>query len=187
MRYWLVLLAGMVAFQARADMLDHRLASFAKVTQRKAEFSETLTASYLKNPVVSHGVLEYQAPDHLLKIINSPEPVRYSIEHNIMTITRGQDVRQVDLDKQPLLGLGINALRDLLQGDRGDLEARFKTRYDPDADGHDQWQLLLIPRDKALQDKIRRVVMRGSGNQLQEVRMEYANGDHLVTRITGHE
>lgn len=186
MRYWLVLLACSVAFVAHADMLDHRLASFAKVTQRKAEFTETYTASYLDKPLVSQGLLEYRAPDHLIKIISTPKPVRYSIQHNIMTITWGQDVQQIDLDKQPLLGMGINALRDLLQGDRGDLEARFHTAYDP-AVGDGLWQLSLTPRDKALSKKIQRVVMRGRGNQLQEVRMEYGNGDRLVTRITGHE
>lgn len=187
MRWWAVLLACIIAWSAHADALDHRLAGFAQVTQRKVTFTETFTASYLNQPVVSHGVLEYQAPDRLTKIVSTPETVRYSIVHNRMTIRRGDDVRQIDLDKQPVLGLGINALRDLLQGDREDLEAHFTTHYDAEIDSHHRWRLVLIPRKPALQKKIHRVVMRGVANRLHRVVIDYANGDRLVTRITGHE
>lgn len=187
MRWWIVLLCCAVAWQAHADLLDTRLASFAKVTQRKAKFTETFTASYLNKPVVSSGELEYQAPDYLVKTIATPKLVRYSIKQNIMTVQHGDDVQQIDLDKQPVLSIGINALRDLLQGNRQDLEARFWISYDMDESNPDRWQLLLIPRKRKVLRQVTRVIMHGIKNQIREMKMEYANGDVMVTRITDHE
>lgn len=186
MRWWVLLLMCVLSCQAHADALDHRLASFAKVTQRKVTFTETFSASYLNRPVISRGVLEYQAPDRLTKIVSTPQTVRYSIVKNQLTVRRGDDVEQVELDSQPVLSLGIRALRDLLQGDRGDLEAYFTTHYDAQADKPQRWQLVLIPRNAKLREKIRQVVMRGVANRLRQVVMNYTNGDRLVTQITGH-
>lgn len=187
MRWCFVLLACAIAWQAHADALDHRLAGFAKITQRKVAFTETFSASYLNQPVVSHGVLEYQAPDTLIKIVSTPQTVRYRIVQNRMTVRRDNDVQQVDLNKQPVLGLGINALRDLLQGNREDLEAHFVTRYDTEPANPERWTLELVPRKPAIRKKILRVIMQGRADRLQQVQMDYANGDRLITRITGNE
>jgi hypothetical protein len=182
-RCWIVLLCAVLAWPAYADKLDDRLAGFAKETHLKAWFVESYHASYLDQPVVSQGELEYQAPGLLSKKITVPEAVTYKINGNMMTVQRKDDVMQVDLTTQPELGLGISALRNLLDGNRHGLEMEFSLDYQV-AKQDGEWQLVLVPHDKTLRKKVRRVVMHGKGNQLENVQMEYANGDTLLTRIT---
>jgi hypothetical protein len=186
-KWWIVLVCGCIAWPAYADLLDNRLAGFAQETHRKAKFSETYEASYLDKPVVSQGELEYRAPRLLTKNIVSPESISYTITDNMMIVKRGTEVKQIDLTQQPEIGLGINALRDLLQGNRASLEKQFWTFYSTDDRNPNLWKLVLIPRNNKLLERVKQVIMRGEGNQLREVQMHYSNGDSQVTRITKNE
>ena len=177
------MLCTLLALPVYADKLDDRLSGFARETHLKARFVESYSASYLEQPVVSQGELEYQAPGLLSKKITTPEAVTYEINGDIMTVKRKDGVMQVDLSLKPEIGLGISALRNLLQGNRRGLEEDFNLKYlaDKNAQG---WELVLVPFDDTLRERVERVVMRGKGDRLNEVKMEYGNGDTLLTRIT---
>ena len=176
-----------ISWSAHADLLDNRLASFAKESHRKAEFTETYTASYLNKPVMSEGRLEYQSPGLLTKTITSPVSVIYTVSDGVLRVKRGTDVKQLDLSTQPEIGLGINALLDLLRGNRASLEKQFWVSYQIDERNPLQWKLTLIPRDEKLVQRISRVSMDGESNLLKQVTMDYGNGDSLVTRIRQNE
>lgn len=136
--------------------------------------------------MLSRGELEYQAPGQLSKKITTPETVTYKIRKDIMTVQRQGKVMQINLDTQPEIALGISALRNLLEGNRHGLEEDFYLKYHADKNAQG-WELVLVPFDDALHEKVDRVVMQGKANRLDTVKMEYANGDTLLTRITNEE
>lgn len=183
MKWWLMLLCIGFTSPVLADSLDDCLAAFAREAHRRAHFVEDFSASYLKQPIVSEGELEYRRPDELIKRISKPQRVIYTIRGNTMTMEREGKQVQLDLSRQPEIGLGIAALQHLLAGDRHALEEDFRLHFHADKQSPD-WRLVLEPFDDSMREKIDRVIMQGRANHLQQVKIEYANGDTLLTRIT---
>lgn len=164
-----------------ADALTDRLNGFASQKNLQGSFVEMWSASYLSEPLVTQGKLFYKAPDQLIKIIERPDAIVQTIESDQLTIKRDEDLRTLQLSEQPTLAAGIYALRSVLQGSKKNLKQYFNLRFNEFDSG---WTLKLLPKQPVVAEKIKVIILRGTDNKIQQVRIQYHNGDSLRTEIS---
>jgi len=164
-----------------ADALTDRLSGFANQSELQGSYTESWSASYLSEPLVTQGKLSYKAPDLLIKMIEKPESIVQTIEGDQLTIKREDYVQTVQLSEQPALAAGIYALRSVLQGNKENLQKYFNLKFNEFDSG---WTMKLLPKKEIVADKVKVIILRGLGNKIQQVHIQYNNGDSLNTEIS---
>lgn len=183
MRVWFCLIMLLHCPLASAETLSERLASFSASDGSRALFIETWSAEYLEEPLVSKGELTYKRPGQLSKRITHPEPIEQRIEGDKLSIIYQGKTNSIQLSDQPELAAGIYALQAVLDGDEKNLVAFFEQTYSESDSG---WKLLLTPRDENVADSIELIILQGNENRIQQVNIQFYNGDKLLTEIS-HE
>ncbi len=173
----LLMLSSPVVF---ADLLADRLAGFATEHESRASFVETWMAEYLDKPLISKGRLHYKVPGQLSKFIEQPEVVTQRVIGDQLLLERNGETHTSQLSQQPELAAGIYALRDVLEGNINGLLGRFEVNF---TEIKTVWMLTLVPKEKKIANRIARIVLHGNGNRISDVRIEYHNGDSLLTEI----
>lgn len=163
-----------------ADALADRLTGFSNEHELQGRFVETWTAGYLDKPLVSKGRLLYKAPGQLSKFIEQPEMVTQRVMGDQLLLERNGETHTTELSQQPELAAGIYALRDVLEGNINGLLGRFEVNF---TEIKTVWMLILVPKEKKIANRIARIVLHGNGNRISDVRIEYHNGDSLLTEI----
>ena len=181
MRHWLFWILLLQSPLVSADALSDRLAGFATIKESRVSFVETWSADYLDESLVSKGELVYKRPGQLSKIITNPEHIEQRIVGNRLSVIHNDEMRNIELSEQPELAAGIKALQAVLDGDENSLRKLFDMQY---SELNIDWTLSLVPKDKQAADSIDLIVLKGSGNRLQQVNIQFYNGDSLLTEIT---
>lgn len=156
---WLLLAAG----TAGAADLDSLLQSLAREPPQTIKFVETSRSALLEHDLVVSGVLEYPAKGRLSRVVVEPYRERTDIEGGGVRIQReGRPERRFSLRRSTGLGGLLSAFSALLAGDRAELEANFEPAVEFRPDG---WQLDLVPRQAARQDRVGSVRVEGTGDE----------------------
>jgi len=177
MKQWMFCILLLQSAWATADALSDRLEGFSTQKELRGSFVDTWHSVYLNEPIVSKGKLSYRAPGQFRKLVEYPELVEQIIKANRLYISRDGETEIVQLSSQKSLAAGIHALRDVLDGNESSLREVFKTDYHETAVG---WQLELTPKAEQVAEQI---VFQGKENRIHRVRINYQNGDHLITEI----
>lgn len=153
---------------------------FEKVTESEAEFTETWTAGYLDESVVTSGKLVYRKSGGLSKIIEQPAYSELIINDDSLTIVRHDKSRVIRLSDQPALAAGIHAIRDVLEGDIDSLKKNFAVEYGYQ---NGNWQLALQPIEAKVRERISRISLQGYHHRIDQISVHYKNGDEILTEI----
>jgi hypothetical protein len=164
-----------------AETLGERLKGFAAEHESVVKFVETWSADYLSEPLISTGWMSYKAPDQLSKTIDHPQHIVEKIDGDRLTITKDGKSHSVQLSDEPILAVGIYALRDVLIGSEADLQARFKLYYQEVSGG---WVLQLVPRDDDIALQIKLITVRGVNSRINQISLRYQNGNSSITDIS---
>lgn len=158
------------------------LSKLARPAPTHTDFVELRDSRLLKAPLRIEGV--YSRPDDatLVRDVRAPYLETTTIRNGEATIERSGKSRRFSLDRAPELQ-GLQAsFGAMLSGDRALLE-RF---YAIDAGGtREDWQLRLVPRDKALASKVRDIVLHGRGAELRCIQTRPVQGDMQRTLLAG--
>lgn len=176
--------AGEPADTAAPSALDALMRLLAQRRHGVAEFSQQQFLSVLKHPLVSSGLLLYEAPDHLEQRTLKPHPQSLVVDHGLVTLQLGERERTLRLADYPQLLPLVESVRATLAGDRAALEREFKLEFSG-ALAH--WELLLVPRDPALALQLRHIRLSGEGDAISEVEVLQSSGDRSLMRITARE
>jgi len=163
-----------------SDAFTNRLTAFSAQKTSQAKFIETWSADYLDEPLITKGKLLYKATGLLEKTIKSPEFMVQKIEGNQLSITRNGEVNYMQLTDEPVLAAGIYALRDVLEGNKNNLQKHFKLDY---SEQKNDWILVLKPKNEQIAQKIKSIILRGKFALIKQIRVNYRNDDYLVTDI----
>jgi len=166
---------------AMADALSDRLAGFSTLNESQGNFVETLSASYLSEPLISRGTLSYKRPGQLSKLITSPVFIEQQIKGNELSIIRNNTTRSIQLTSHPELAVSIFALQAILDGNESNLHKHFELRYNEVSTG---WALSLTPKNRQAAKRIGEIILQGMDNSIRRTTILFHNGDTLITDIT---
>lgn len=158
------------------------MASLAAVKKAQAHFVERKYLSVLKEPLEVTGTLIYAAPGHLEQNTLSPKRESLIVDNDQLTFVRdeGRQRRTLSLQDYPEIWAFVESIRATLAGDAAALN-RF---YALDLQGNAvRWRLGLIPRDEKMRALIKTVLISGSGNLVDSVEIQEADGDHSLMTI----
>ena len=175
----LALAAGAAAAAPAAGTLDRLMALLAQRRHGEVTFVERDDLRVLTRPLVSSGVLIYDAPDHLEKRTLEPRPGTFILDHGELTVIQGDHTEHLELSAYPRIVPYVQAIADTLAGNRAALERLFQVRF---AGTLAHWTLTLVPR-RARPSGIRRIRITGSRAALATVEIVDRNGDRSLTRL----
>ena len=177
---WAGLLGALALTAAAAgapDRLDRLMALLAQRRHGEVTFVERDELRVLTRPLVSSGVLIYDAPDHLEKRTLEPRPGTFILDHGELTVTQGDHTEHLELSAYPQIAPYVQAIADTLAGNRAALERLFQVRL---AGTLAHWTLTLVPRRASA---IRRIRITGARADLATVQIVERNGDRSLTRL----
>ena len=183
----LILFFLMLIVPAQASAADWNRAGLmvllAATENGEQHYTETKELAFLEMSVVSQGRLVFMLPDRLVKQVESPDPSRYEITGDTMTISRpGETEKIVSIDAYPLLRVFVNTLRAVLTGDLKSLEHHYLLKL---TGSRNAWQLHLNPRDSQLALLVESLTISGRDKQIEKMVTREQSGDR--TTLTLHD
>jgi len=154
--------------------LQQLMDSLAQHKSGRATFVETKHIAMLDKPVESSGELVFVAPDRLEKRTLRPKPESMIVNGDALTLERGSQKRQMQLQAYPELAAFIDSIRGTLAGDRKALERSYRLSLDGSADG---WNLQLVPMDEKMKAVVQRIRIAGVRDQVKSIEITQADGD----------
>jgi len=159
------------------------LARLARMPGFAAHFEETKKISLLTTPLVSRGELFFDPPDRLLRRTQSPSEQRVLVDGDRVVLIDATRREELDLGSDTPIRPLVASLLWVLAGEREPLERSYRVDYTLDPDGR-AWALRLVPRTAPLDALIAAIEVRGVSALPTEFRVEEANGDLSITRLS---
>jgi outer membrane lipoprotein-sorting protein len=160
--------------------LQQLMDSLARNRSGRATFVETRQIAMLSAPLVSSGELLYTAPDKLEKRTLKPKPETMAIDGDMLSITRGRQKYELQLQAQPELAAFIDSIRGTLAGDRGALERNYRLGLQGTPDS---WVLQLLPIDNRMKAVVQRIRISGVQGDVKRIEIDQADGDSSLMVI----
>jgi len=162
--------------------IEQLMSALRHVNSATGRFVERKQLRVLDKPLQASGTLIYLAPDQLQKITNAPKWERIAVRQNHITIEQGQEgnARTFSLSDRPEIGAFVESIRATLAGDLPTLMRYYAVTMDGDAAA---WRLLLVPKQRKLQELVKDIRISGAGNAIRTVDTEEADGDRSVMSI----
>ena len=145
-----------------------------------AEFTERKELALLSAPLESRGSLYFVPPDRFARFTVQPEFTALVIDGDRVRFREGAEADEIDLSANPMTRAFVDNFVVLWSGDRERLERLYAATLRVEGGG---WELSLAPRDAPLDRFIEAVVLRGSGNALEQMVVRDRDGDRTVTSI----
>jgi hypothetical protein len=169
-----------IAAAAPGFDLDALMSLLATRKGGEARFTEERTVGGLDNPLLSSGLLSFQAPDRFSRQTLEPRAEAMEVVGNTMVLRRGGRTRQMMLDTVPELAAMVEAMRGTLTGDGTVLRRHFRTTV---RGASAQWTLVLEPVDPRLAGIVRSIDIGGTQADVRSVELMMSGGDRSVMLI----
>lgn len=140
------------------------LSKLARPAPMRTSFVELRGSKLLKQPLQVSG--EYRRPDKdtFIRDVRAPYLEVTTIRAGQATIVRAGKSRTFSLSRAPELA-GLQAsFGALLSGDRALLERHYSVAT---GGTQQQWQVTLVPKDKAMSARVRDIQLYGRGSELR--------------------
>jgi outer membrane lipoprotein-sorting protein len=160
--------------------LQQLMDSLAQNKSGRATFVETKRLAVLSKPIESSGELLYTAPDKLEKRTQKPKPESMVVDGDALTVERGSQKVQLQLQAYPEIAAFIESIRGTLAGDRKALERNYRLALSGTADA---WVLELLPLNEKMKAVVQRIRISGTRDQVGSIEINQADGDSSVMVI----
>lgn len=170
-----------------SESADIKLAELMQLLGQRSHgavrFRETRHFARLKEEIVVTGVMSFQTPDRLVRIVEQPKWERIDVAGNEVTVTTGRHdpPRTIQLSDFPALNGMIVALRATLTGNESQLLEVFAIH--PEGTKED-WRIRLFPRAGAIQEKLVEIVISGRNDRPTRFALTQRNGDRIVISMS---
>ena len=160
--------------------LQQLMDSLAQNRSGRATFVETKRIAILDKPVQSWGELLFVAPDRLEKRTFKPKPESMIVTGDALSVERGGQKHQLQLQTYPELAAFIDSIRGTLAGDRKALERSYRLSLDGSAES---WTLQLLPLDEKTKAVVQQIRIAGVRDQVKSIEITQADGDSSLMVI----
>ncbi len=140
------------------------LSKLARPAPMRTSFVELRGSKLLKQPLQVSG--EYRRPDTdtFVRDVRAPYLEVTTIRAGQATITRAGKSRTFSLSRAPELAGLQSSFGALLSGDRAELQRHYSIATEGT---QTQWQMTLVPKDKAMGARVRDIQLYGRGSELR--------------------
>lgn len=160
------------------------MALLATAENGEQRYTETKELAFLDIPVVTQGRLSFTPPDQMVKQVETPNPSRYEIDGNTITISSpGAETRVINMESHPQLRLFIDTLKAVLSGDLRSLGKHYTTLL---TGSRNHWQLQLTPLDNSLANMIKSLTISGQKQTIKQMVTEESSGDRTTLTFYGN-
>jgi outer membrane lipoprotein-sorting protein len=167
--------------QAAPMTMGTLMTKMQAVKSRQAVFSEKRTLQMLEEPLLSNGLLNYQYPNHLEKITRQPKQETLTVSDSSIILSSRGKTRSIPLKSYPALWGFVESIRATLAGDAFTLQ-KF---YQINLSGEEQnWNMILIPKNKEMAWQVRRITLKGNQAFLQSMEVMETSGDESTLTIS---
>lgn len=157
------------------------IAALGALKARQAQYEEKLVAFYLDEPLVTTGVLRFEYPDRLTKVVAGSQPMTQEIVGDEVIVTENSgETKRYALTRHPGLHGMANTLRALLAGNAQYLEKTYVIEF---AGSMESWQLDLTPKEGTIEKWIKRIEAVGRGGEVGQLKVVEINGDYTLTTL----
>ena len=161
--------------------IDRLMVLLAETKTGHAAFVERKSIAMLDQPVESSGELFYTAPHYLEKRTLKPKAESMLLDKDKLIVEQRGKKHTLSLQSYPEVAAFIDSIRGTLAGDKKALQRSYKLSLE----GNEKdWQLVLLPLENKMQKIVEAINIHGSGNQLQTILIEQADGDSSLMTIT---
>ena len=160
--------------------LQQLMDSLAQNKSGRATFVETKHIALLDKPVESSGELLFTAPDRLEKRTLKPKPESMVVNGGELSIERGRQKYRLQLQSYPELAAFIDSIRGTLVGDLKALERNYRLSLSGSAE---RWNLQLLPLDAKMQSVIKRILISGVRDHVNDIEITQTDGDSSLMTI----
>ncbi len=161
--------------------IEQLMQSLAATRSGHASFIEIKSIAILDKPVESSGELFYSAPDRLEKRTLKPRAESMLLDKGKLTVEQRGKKHVLRLQNYPEIAAFIDSIRGTLAGDRKALEHNYQLSVQGD---EQSWNLTLLPIEAKMKKVVAKIRIAGSGNLLQTIDIEQADGDSSQMTIT---
>ena len=153
--------------------------TLAAVNEAELSFVEQRSSVFLIGAIELKGDIFYRAPDLIRKTIAQPYEEVIEIKGDKITITktskRGEPiVQRHSLASSKALNVTVSGIRGTLSGNMDSLLEHYDVTLDGDMQS---WLVMLIPKEDIIRQRIERIAISGSGDQINVIDTYDSDGD----------
>ena len=146
----------------------------------KVLFREHRHNPMLKEPMILTGYLEYLAPGHLRKVIETPFSESFTVNDGKIEIQQGGKSKRLSLNKSKPLQAMLGGIEAVLAGQTEKLADTF----DYDLAGSEcDWTLTLVPKSKKIASHLSAMSVRGDDSVTQSIRIDQNDNEWSLMEI----
>jgi outer membrane lipoprotein-sorting protein len=161
--------------------LPQLLRPFGVKQHAEAHYIERKYLSVVKQPIEDRGILVYVAPNYLRKETLAPHHELLVVDGDTLTVARDNKTQTLSRGDYPQIWAFIEGIRATLAGDANALEKVYTVSLDGNEAA---WQLLLEPRDPAMQKIVSSIRISGGSAAIKSIETVEADGDRTEMDIT---
>ncbi len=146
----------------------------------RVAFREERHNSMLKAPIVLTGYLEYLAPQHLRKVIETPFQESFLIADDQIEISQDGKTRRLSMSKSKPLQVMLGGIEAILAGQVDKLAELFDYKL---SGTQAAWSLCLEPRSRRIASHLKSMLVKGDGNSIRSIRIDMNEGEWSLMDI----
>lgn len=158
------------------------LTSFRQSPGIEAHFEEKKSIALLAVPLTQSGLVLFQAPSSLARIVEKPTPSHVVLRGDRIVARDGSGRRSLDLSDKPALRALVGSLQHLLAGNESQLLDNYGVTMTGQA--AQDWTLVLVPLKSELKKMLQSLSLEGNGISISNLKVLEANGDVTSTRFS---
>jgi hypothetical protein len=165
--------------------LDALLHDFALMPGLSARFREERRLALLKQPLVSHGALNFAPPNLLVRHVEEPVESTALLRGDTLLISTPAGDRTFRVGANTLVRAFADTFRLLLSGDSPALREIYRIQFELVEGGvTGEWRIRLEPRRIPLSEVVAFFDLRGIGRRVMEIRLLELSGDETLTHFS---
>lgn len=156
------------------------LAATAIEPPRSVRFREERHNPMLKEPMVLTGTMEYLEPGKLRKRVEAPFQESYLVEPGQVSIEQDDETRVIRGQRGKFVSGFLGGIESVLAGDVESLQEQFEVEIEGTGD---DWLLMLTPKSRRLSRHLQNLVVHGSAEQVDRIRIQLDEEFHVMHMI----
>ena len=173
---------------AQSWTIDAVMEGLRRLQHVESTFTEIRHSAFLIKPLELNGTFVFRAPQTFIKETFKPFPERVLVDSNGVRIDQdktqyeGQGRTQfIAADAHPLVEGLVASAKATMSGEKALLESRYELGI---KGTEENWEVTLVPKEKALRDKVESILILGSQDLIQRVEIREADGDWSTIDLT---
>lgn len=167
--------------QAKDELLQSLFQQLGQRQGYQADYVEKKYLAITNVPLLQSGSLSFAPPDTMVRRQTAPNPQRFMVKGNQLTIESASGVKQVSIDRIPELQAFLVSIQAVLSGDI----AKLKSYYGVTLSGEiARWQLQLTPQEERLASYIKSIHFDGRYDEVVRIRIDEIDGDWSDMELT---